>query len=166
MLFSARESQHHQGRKKKKQTQQTWRGSVLNARLFCSPLFLLRKKKKRHGIRFDIPVVQCRALSARTWAAGSASFIRLKPAAFSFFSFSPPKDVDHTEAALIRCHSIGREKKMSQVRLRTGIHYACMNSFLLNRHSSLMRTTRLMIETWGAGSAPWTVVPLLRKTQG
>lgn len=88
---------------------------MLNARLFSSPLFLLRKKKKkRHGIRFNIPVVQCRALSARTWAAGLASFIRLKPAAFSiFFPFSPPKDVDHTEAALMGCHSTGRRKNES-----------------------------------------------------
>lgn len=85
---------------------------MLNARLFSSPLFLLRKKKNDMGSASIFPSYSA-GLFGSDVGGWISQFHSIETCCLFFFSFSPPKDVDHTEAALIGCHSIGREKNES-----------------------------------------------------
>lgn len=82
---------------------------MLNARLFSSPLFLLRKKKTTWDpLQYSRRTVQ--GSFGSDVGGWISQFHSIATCCLFSFSFSSPKDVDHTDAALIGCHSIGRKK--------------------------------------------------------
>lgn len=117
---------------------------MLNARL--SPLSVAQKKKTTWDPLEIFPSYSA-GLFRLGWDYNVASLIRLKPAAF--FSFFPKKTSAIQKTASVGCHFDRRKYiyiYMSQVRLRTGIHHACIAEQAFQPDA---RSTRLMVETWG-----------------